>query len=98
MRTVVFSRVFPKVRGVEGNGAKMVLQHFLASAIAFPIPTIVHFWQGCGLTMTEIMVLQAIFAVGIAVSYLVMNNVLALAAKKFPRILPLVNQKYAWVH
>ena len=41
---------------------------------------------------------RAIFALGIAVSYLVMNNVLALAAKKFPRITPLVNQKYAWIH
>lgn len=41
---------------------------------------------------------RAIFTIGIAVSYLVMNNVLALAAKKFPRIQPLVNAKYAFVH
>jgi len=40
---------------------------------------------------------RAIFALGIAVSYLVMNNILALVAKKVPRVAVMVNQKYAWV-
>jgi hypothetical protein len=38
---------------------------------------------------------RAIFALGIVASYLVINNVLALVAKRFPRLVPLVNQKYA---
>lgn len=41
---------------------------------------------------------RVIFALGIAASYLVMNNVLALAAKKIPRVQALVNEKYSWVH
>lgn len=61
-------------------------------AIFNPLPASV--WH---MLISVVLKERAIFAVGIAVSYLVMNNILALAAKKFPRILPLVNQKYAFV-
>lgn len=40
---------------------------------------------------------RLIFAAGIAVMYLVFNNVLALVARKVPRLAPMVNQKYAFV-
>ena len=40
---------------------------------------------------------RLIFAAGIAVSYLVFNNILALAAKRVPRLQSLVNQKYALI-
>lgn len=40
---------------------------------------------------------RLLFAAGIVVMYVVFNNVLAFAAKRFPRITPMVNQKYALV-
>ena len=61
-------------------------------AIFNPLPASV--WQGL---VPIVLKERAIFALGIAVSYLVMNNVLALAAKKFPRVAVMVNAKYAWV-
>ncbi|MEK7616204.1 MAG: hypothetical protein AAB420_03300 [Patescibacteria group bacterium] len=62
-------------------------------AIFNPLPASV--WSGL---IPIVIKERAIFALGIAVSYLVMNNVLALVAKKVPRVLPLVNQKYALSH
>lgn len=41
---------------------------------------------------------RLVFAAGIMVTYVVFNNILALVARKVPRIAPLVNQNYAWVH
>ncbi len=40
---------------------------------------------------------RLVFTFGIVISYVVLNNILALVAKRVPRLMPLVNQKYAWV-
>src|SRR3989344_5825123 len=61
-------------------------------ALFNPLPASV--WSGL---LPVVLKERAIFALGIAISYLVMNNVLALVAKKVPRVSVLVNQKYAWV-
>ena len=53
------------------------------------------YWTGL---MPIVIKERLIFAAGIAISYLVMNNVLAFVAKKVPRVAPLVNQKYVFVH
>lgn len=40
---------------------------------------------------------RIVFAFGIVISYIVLNNILALAAKRVPRLAPLVNVKYALI-
>lgn len=66
MQKVVAERVDRKIHNVDQNVWKVKLVRGFATSMAFPLPIIVLFWQSSGLSMTEVMVLQALFAAALA--------------------------------